>query len=339
MNCKKCGSLLEPTDKFCKICGEPVATEPVTNTIPVTNPVPTPTPTEPSGITQPTENVIPQPVQPTPVVPEPAATFNPVPPVAPAPAAPEPLNPVPPVEPMAEPVAPPQPINPAPMGPTPSAPVEHPNISTSEPAAPEKKKGSPVLVVLLLLALIAVISYIVIYFTHPFDKNNGPTDDNNEISGENLGENTTYAAWMNYLLEQNITNATLDRIPQEGEKKTASLTTDNLKDIFEKLLNYQLVKNYTLGGGGQINDNLTIEYTKDDSEYVVRITNGIILADNSSLKDADLLNALEDSKQTIENEELLEDKENPPHYNFIFSGYDKSIFDEYFVTEKNEDAK
>ena len=208
----------------------------------------------------------------------------------------------------------------------------------NEETEPKKKKNSPILVALLIMALLAIVGFEVIYFVKPFDKkDNNETTNNENQEVLTPEENNNYANWMNYILDQNITSIILERIPLEGEKKTAKLINDNLSDIFSKLTNYQLIKRYYEGAGMADGDILTITYTKDDISYEVKITNGILWADSDSLKDSELRNILEESEYTTENEEL-KDKDGAL-YNYVFDNYDSTILDEFFVSEKIEETE
>lgn len=377
MNCKKCGNLLEPTDTFCKNCGEPVVSIPdtsvntnnnvVSNSAPSgmtfmspptesttnnqvqnaevqnvsPNPIPTPVPVQPVSLEQNinNSNLTQQPVTPMlienqtnnnqasmplnqgVVSPLGGTTINQQPPIAQQP----------PVQPIQNTLQPNNVSQTQTVGTT----------IQDEPTEPVKKKSSPILIAVLVIVLLAVVGFEVIYFVKPFDKkdNNESTNNENNENQEVLTqeENNNYANWMNYLLDQNITSITLERIPLEGEKKTAPLINDNLNDIFSKLTNYQLIKRYYEGAGMADGDILTITYTKDDISYEVKITNGILWADSDSLKDDELRNILEESEYITENEEL-KDKDGA-FYNYVFDNYDNTIFDEYFVTEKIEETE
>ena len=376
MNCKKCGNLLEPTDTFCKNCGESVVAIPDTSantnnnvvsnsapsgmtfmsppTEPTTNnqvqnaevqnvspnPIPTPVPVQPVSLEQNinNSNLTQQPVTPMPI--ENQTNNN---------QASMPLN---------QGVV--SPLGGATINQQPTTVEQQPsvqpiqntlqpnNISQTqpvgatmqdEPTEPVKKKSSPILIVVLVIVLLAVVGYEVIYFVKPFDKKNNNAAPNNENQEVLTPEenNNNYANWMNYLLDQNITSIILERIPLEGEKETAPLINYNLSDIFSKLNNYQLIKRYYEGAGIADGDILTIAYTKDDISYEVKITNGILWADSDSLKDDELRNILEESEYITENEEL-KDKDGA-FYNYVFDNYDNTIFDEYFVTEKIEETE
>ena len=376
MNCKKCGNLLEPTDTFCKNCGESVVSIPDTSvntnnngasnsapsgmtfmsppTEPTTNnqvqnaevqnvspnPIPTPVPVQPVSLEQNinNSNLTQQPVTPMPI--ENQTNNN---------QASMPLN---------QGVV--SPLGGATINQQPTTVEQQPsvqpiqntlqpnNISQTqpvgatmqdEPTEPVKKKSSPILIVVLVIVLLAVVGYEVIYFVKPFDKKNNNAAPNNENQEVLTPEenNNNYANWMNYLLDQNITSIILERFPQEGERLTTQLINDDLNDIFSKLNNYQLIKHYYEGAGIADGDILTIAYTKDDISYEVKITNGILWADSDSLKDDELRNILEESEYITENEEL-KDKDGA-FYNYVFDNYDNTIFDEYFVTEKIEETE
>lgn len=347
MNCKKCGNLLAPTDVVCPMCGEPVNANPLpqapveptpvsVNPVPVTNEVPAGQPS-----VEPMTPNIPKIVLPTEPAPAPMeAPAMPVPPVVP--------NQAEATVPTQEPVGI-TPINPAPMNnpvnPNPAqmnmgvqpqvAPTPMPQQDAE--ATPAKKKSSPIVVALLIIALIAIIAYIVIYLTKPFDKDKG-TENTNETVVEAPEETptVTHANWMNYLLEKNINSVTLERMTEEGtDNKTVTLTQDDLNNLFTKLMNYQFVKYYLQSSETTYGDTLTISYSVDEKSYEVKIANGQLLADTESIKDEGLRSALEESEHTTENEDLKDTE--GAFYNYKFLNYDSTVFDEYLVAETPEE--
>lgn len=333
MNCKKCGNVLAPTDTFCQKCGEPV-----TPTMPTQSVVPAPVEPVAQAMAPVTEPVAP------PVMPIEGAITQ-----APSPA-PAPIEP-PPVMPQAMPTVPPtMPIdqtngaqvnpNPAqiniseqsPVTPAP-APVQMSQPEAAE--APVKKKSSPIVVALLLIVLIAIIAYIVIYFVKPFDKSKDANNVDQTVTENTETPTATYANWMNYLLDKDISNITLERTTEDGTgDKTVTLTQDDLNNLFTKLMNFQFVKYYLQGSGFTYGDILTISYSVDENSYEIKIANGQLYADTESLKDEKLRNALEESEHTTESEDLKDTE--GAFYNYKFVGYDSTIFDEYLVEEVPE---
>lgn len=199
-----------------------------------------------------------------------------------------------------------------------------------EPTEPVKKKTSPILVVVLVIVLLAVVGFEVIYFAKPFDKKNNRENNSQEVLTPQ--EDNNYANWMNYLLEQNITNITLERTTEDGSNnKSVDLTTDDLNAIFIKMGEYKLVKNYVEGIGFTGSDKLTITYTKNDSDFNITINDGVIMANNETTNDSELLQEFEKSEYVIENEDLMNEKE--ILYIYILKNFDNAIYDEYLLEE------
>lgn len=330
MNCQKCGNALVPGDAFCRVCGAPVPSNGMT--------APTAQPamldTNPSSGAM---NFVQSPVNAAPVEPVVNNTINSV--QQPQPVASTPINPMPqqPVEPAMQPLPPAESVAPInnlapemqPVTPTP-APIQQPmqQQATAVDDEPAKKKTSPVLILLLIVVLAGVVVFDVMYLPKMLGKNNSGSGSETPAPVEET--TVEYAPWMNYLLEQNITGITIERLPLEGEKKTVILVNDNLRDVFTKLADYSLIKRYYEGAGVADGDTLMITYTKEEGNYEVKITNGILWADTSNLKDEELRNILEQGEHTTENEEL-KDKEGA-FYSYVFNGYDTSILDEYFAS-------
>ena len=169
MFCKKCGSPLELTDAFCKNCGEPVnAPNPVAESAPLTQPVPTPVET---------------PVVPTPAPSEPV---NPVlggEAVTPVPTAPAqvPVTPTPEPAPMTTP-APTEPATPTVAG---TAPTETP-----------KKNKTFIIIAIVLVAIIIVLGGILIAkkFAGKDNVNSNTTNDQNVVNPVNDDNNGQVAS-------------------------------------------------------------------------------------------------------------------------------------------------
>ncbi len=166
MNCKKCGSVLDVNDIVCKNCGEPVNNM---NAQPVNN------------MNAQVGGVNPAPVNPQPVVNDPAVVVNP----SPMPASEGQVNPQ-----MVNQVENPNPVQQPNVQ---SAPVNNmntqPAAGTPSPA-PEKKKSSPIFIVLVVL-LVGVIGFLG-YKMLSKDKDTGSsssTPSSNE-SGSTVSDNS-----------------------------------------------------------------------------------------------------------------------------------------------------
>ena len=194
-------------------------------------------------------------------------------------------------------------------------------------------------VIALLIVIIIILAVLCVLFatgTIGFKSNEVTNNANNNTSNEttnNNQQNNNYATWMNYILEQNITNVNIDRSryadnPADEYHAKVNLTTEQLKNVFSTLMNYNLVKYYLQGSGFTYGDILTISYSVNGTNYDVKIANGQLWADSVSLKDANLLNALENSNHTVENEDVKNME--GAFFNYRFQGYNESILDEFF---------
>lgn len=201
-------------------------------------------------------------------------------------------------------------------------------------------------VIALLVVIIVILSVLCVLFaTGIITFNSNKVNDNDINENVNEGNGTTednsdddsqennYAVWMNYILEQNITNVNINRSryadnPDDEYHAKINLTTEQLKGLFSKLKNYTLVKYYLQGSGFTYGDIITISYSVNNTNYSVKIANGQLWADDVSIKDSGLLNALENSDHTVENEEFKNME--GAFYNYRFQGYEDTILDEYF---------
>lgn len=349
MNCKKCGALLAPTDTVCKNCGEPVMPnpQPVPQT-PVQNQVPVQPVDNGAQTINPTvstPNIIPnivtgpatEPIQQAPSMPQVPTQVEPQP-------INQGINVVMPQNPGITPVteSTTQPVSTPQVAPTvvPNANIASAPVTTqAEPAQPEKKKNSPILVAILIIALIAIIAFYVIYFLKPFDNktngSNAKTPAENTTVETPAETATTQPTWMTYLQGQTITSITLERTTEDASgDKTVTLTIDQLNNLYTKLASYSLVKRYLEGSGFTYGDIITIAYAVGENNYEVKIANGMLVADTESLKDEGLRNALESSEHTTENEDIKDN--DGVFYNYVFQNYDSSILDEYFNQNTEE---
>jgi hypothetical protein len=159
MNCKKCGSILEPNARFCNICGEPVSVS--TNVTPVNV---TDTNSEvrlvSEEVVRPTVNLEQTPVSPaTPNV-SASEPVTPVTPVSQNVVTPEPVQPVQPATPV-EPVSQVTEV-------TPSIPVNQTVVPTTSTVEEKKttKKNNTLLIILFIIALVIVaVTLVCILYT------------------------------------------------------------------------------------------------------------------------------------------------------------------------------
>ena len=178
MNCKSCGAMLEPGEKFCKLCGTPApsdAPQAANSMVP------------PTGVTLANSEsnnmgvdalVQPQPA-PTPV--QPAAPEVPAAPAAPVEPMAAPAQPMgQPVQPMAAPV---QPVAPAVQPATPmqqpmAAPMGQPMMQ--QPAG-QKKSSIGIIIVVALIAVVAVLAVIFLTKDKKTGDNPGDNSNSNEV--------------------------------------------------------------------------------------------------------------------------------------------------------------
>ena len=207
-----------------------------------------------------------------------------------------------------------------------------------------EKKKTPIL--MLLITIIIVVGVAVFLFLYLTGKINfGGTGTSSDQGNGNVvdnadNQNVELASWMNYLLEQNITEIKLSKVTTDGSEDTeVVLTTDQLKEIFSKMMNYGLVELYT-----DSEDSITqytelyVTYSKGDSNYTLSVRNDLILLNNSiNIADSDLVSSLENSNPAVD--ELNKDKTDV-FAEFKFDNLDISIYDEYFTTidEDNTDT-
>ena len=201
----------------------------------------------------------------------------------------------------------------------------------------EQEKNKNGIIALLVVIIIVLLTLVVLFATGTISFKHGEAntnENNNQQTNEsNDAQTNNYATWMNYILNQNIVNINIDRSryaedPKDEYHGKVDLTTEQLKNIFSKLMNYNLVKYYLQGSGFTFGDILTISYSSNGTNYDVKIANGQLWADEGSLKDNNLLNALENSSHTTENEDVKNME--GAFFNYRFQGYDNSILDEYF---------
>ena len=199
-----------------------------------------------------------------------------------------------------------------------------------------KKDHSKNVIIALLVVIIIILASLVVLFATDTISFNFKPNDHHDISneeGSNNSEEEHYAVWMEYILAQNITNVSIDRSraadnPEDDYFAKINLTTEQLKGLFSELTDCKLVKYYLQGSGFTYGDIITISYTANSDEYSVQIANGHRWADNMNLRDHGLLNALENSDHTVQNEDIKNAE--GAYYNFWFQGYDETILDVYF---------
>ena len=162
----------------------------------------------------------------------------------------------------------------------------------------ENQRNNKGVIALLIVIIVMLATLCILFATGTISFNSGDVNNENITSDETTNENNdsnsqknNYDAWMNYILEQNITSVKISSTivaesPNDYYQDERNLTTTQLKEIFNKLMNYKLVKYYHQGLGSGAGDSITISYSKNGDNYSVDIFNGIILIN----EDKDLLN-------------------------------------------------
>ena len=134
------------------------------------------------------------------------------------------------------------------------------------------------------------------------------------------GTNLSYAPWMTYILNQNITSITATKYKDDGPDiiKKVGLDKDQLKDIFSKLVDYKLIK--TCLGSGFAGDEILISYSVNNKDYGLKLNRRLYKVGD----DKALAIALENSKSEVQGEA------DETEYYYRFQEYDFTILDKYF---------
>ena len=296
-------------------------------------PAAAPTPVAPTEVQQP---VVPPvapatPVQeaPQPVVPPVAPVQEPVAPTPVAPVTPSPMQPQPAV---AEPVAP--------TMPTGTTEISGSQVNGADALDGTEKKKTPIgMIILTVLVLAGVGVFLFMYLTGKINfGGNGNSEDNTTVVDDNTNT-VVLANWMNYLLEQNITEIKLSKVTVSNNDSTeVVLTTEQLREIYANMATYTLNEAYSKPDNyGTIPDEhseLSIAYSKNDSNYTCVLKgNAIWFNDSMNITDAYFLAALESSNPTVD--EANKDVEGA-HQVFTLNNFDTSVYEAYFATDNEE---
>ena len=150
-----------------------------------------------------------------------------------------------------------------------------------------------------------------------------------------MKENNNFKPWMKYILEQNITSIELSKEPCSNETfntKKVIINVDQLKNIFNKMVDYKLRVAYMGGSGWDCGELLKIKYLKNGKEYEIVYTDlgGIDASSDgcTEMYDKDLENALYNSVDVKENEEAKGQPYKCTMYDLVTP--DIYLLDEYF---------
>jgi len=187
-------------------------------------------------------------------------------------------------------------------------------------------------IIVLLIAALVYFLFIKKDDVQPKNENNNNQQEN---TNNNEKEEIAYKPWMSYILEQNITSIELIEYPcseDNFEKRTITITTDQLKNIFNKLLNYKMRVSYIGGAGWDCGQTLNIKYLKAGNTYeLMYVTNYFIPSSSddgkTTILDKDLENALYSSVDMKKNEEAKGQEGVYSHYDVVT---DDQILSEFF---------
>ncbi len=143
----------------------------------------------------------------------------------------------------------------------------------------DKKKA---IIIVLAFAMVLMLLLLVLYYiSGSIDKKNDSTSNTTVTATPEPTNNTTenYADWMDYILNQNITNIKFERKECDFDNniygelvKSETYTVEKLRTIFTKLNKYSLKRAYAGGSGGDdCGDKIVISYQKNGIEYSISI--------------------------------------------------------------------
>ena len=195
------------------------------------------------------------------------------------------------------------------------------------------------LIIGVMACIIVLLIAALVYFIFIKKDDAQPKNENNNNQQENANNNEkeeiSYKPWMNYILEQNMTSIELIEYPcseDNFEKRTITITTDQLKSIFKKLLNYKMRVSYIGGAGWVCGQTLNIKYLKDGKTYELMFVPNYFIPSSSddgktTILDKDLENALYSSVDMKENEEAKGQDDVYSHYDVVTEDH---ILSEFF---------
>ena len=201
----------------------------------------------------------------------------------------------------------------------------------------ESGKGKNIVIVLL-VAIVAVLGTILVLASTGHLNLKGEDSNPNLNSGEsqepnNNEESFEYANWMNYLLEADIQEIKVTRIRSllTGDsvdyEKTVSLKKTDLENLFRKLNDYSMIKQYVCGMGGPYKEAFELTYLVDGISYKFVIRYGVIVIGGF---DSKLLEILNSNNYPIQDETAKDIPGSSYIFRFDTTEDFYSIFDEYF---------
>ena len=200
------------------------------------------------------------------------------------------------------------------------------------------KKKNVIMGVMACIIILLIGELVYFVFVKKEDK---PVDNNGENNQQVIDntdkptENDNLKPWMEYILQQNITKIEVSKVPcseDNFDTKTATLSVDQLRNVFKKFMNYKLRVSYSGGGGWECGETLIIKYLKDGKEYELEYlgNEGHVVPSSdgcATIYDKDLENALYNSSD-IKDEEFKNQEGICVMYDMLAP--DNYLFDEYF---------
>jgi len=195
----------------------------------------------------------------------------------------------------------------------------------------EKKENMLMVLVIILSIFVIFLSSYLIYDKVLNKDNNVDNNTNNNITQNNDENNnlqSQYQDWMEYIINSNINSIELsyckknDNDLQVGD--TINITNTDLNNIFDEMKKGTIYKHYYGAFGGPCMKTITINYTVNEKDHIIRIDDGYNMFSVSSTKDSNLLSYLENTQYTVKGN-TDSDLTNAP-YTFEYA-YDTSIID------------
>lgn len=192
----------------------------------------------------------------------------------------------------------------------------------------EKKNNKLVVFLLVVIICLVVGGGFALYkvLSDTSNSNLGGSSNNNQhLSGDNK-----YDTWFEYLLDTEINSIEITSC--NGIKETTTtITTSELKSIFNEMKKGTLVKDFDGGLGGVCMESININYTSNGTNYDLDLVNNEYI-DLEYLKDATILSYLENSNYTISNNSSSDVAQG-----FIYN-YDQTVVKNTLNNNENEET-
>lgn len=200
----------------------------------------------------------------------------------------------------------------------------------------EKNSKLNVILICIIVVIFAVLATLFATGTISFNKNTNNESGEKDNKPSDTKENDytgDYDKWMNYLLTKNDLKVTVSRVRYaddyvtETYNKTVTLSKDQVKDLFTKLMNLKLVNRCTSGRGtaDPNEDSIVYSYSENGVNYEVSMSgfDSLWTFYDKDKVDSTFLDAIEKSKDASEGTELDDCV-------YEFDGFKNTLLDEYF---------